>query len=314
MPLSEMMATLRSRGEDLVGFAQESVSSARTKALNSVNSMTTATAETLIVAKKRAEMKMQEALDTFFASKAFVTVRVQEGTAAMTAGYRHLRSGGVRSYAARGLTSLQERALSRYLAARKSIQSVVDATYKTAAAHALAVRSRLAAAGMQAQHRAETAGIAAKAKAVEAYSKVKTVAKDGHVQATTAGVLSGASALGAAGGATGLAAGSAVGAVLGVVPALFTFGLSIPVGAVIGGGTGCAVGATVGAATGAMSGGAAGYGAYARRSEIHQMSKSAVTRVSSGVDLVRSRAVASVDFVKDKASAVRANFAKAKAE
>lgn len=110
-----------------------------------------------------------------------------------------------------------------------------------------------------------------------------------------------------------LASGVAVGAALGVVPAFFTFGLSIPIGAAIGGGTGLAVGTTVGAAAGAVSGGAAGYGAYAKRGEIQEMRKNAMTRVSSGVDLVRGKAVASVDFVKDKASAVRARFAGAKA-
>ena len=147
-------------------------------------------------------------------------------------------------------------------------------------------------------------------------AKVKSAAKEGHVQATAAGMAGGAATLGATGAATGLLSGAAVGAALGVVPALFTFGLSIPLGAVLGGVSGCAVGTTAGVATGAMSGAAAGYGAYgayASRDELRQMGQTAMSRVCSGVDLVRGKAAASADFVKHKASAVQASFAKAKA-
>merc|ERR1711920_1121279 len=69
-------------------------------------------------------------------------------------------------------------------------------------------------------------------------------------------------------GTIGFVAGGAIG----FLPAIFTFGLSVPVFAVVGGGAGLCVGGT----TGALGGGAAGYGAYAKRSEIRQGAPNAV--------------------------------------
>lgn len=141
---------------------------------------------------------------------------------------------------------------------------------------------------------------------LEAKSKATAFAQDGHVRATAVGVTGGVATLGTTGAATGLCAGAAVGAAVGVVPALFTFGLSIPLGAVLGGGAGLFMGTAVGATAGAFTGGAAGYGAYAKRGEIQELRSKTVSRISSGVDLVKGKAVASRDFIKDKASAARA--------
>eukprot|EP00435_Cladocopium_sp_Y103_P032421 s1471_g8.t1 len=145
----------------------------------------------------------------------------------------------------------------------------------------------------------------AKDKASQAQQKAKEVVQDKHVQATAAGALGGAATLGASGGATGLAAGTVVGAAIGVLPALFTFGLSIPVGAAIGGGAGLAVGASVGACAGSVTGGAAGYQAYAKRDQIGEFRTNTVNKVTSGVDAVKGKAVASAQYLRDKASEAR---------
>eukprot|EP00930_Biecheleria_cincta_P006528 TRINITY_DN107553_c0_g1_i1.p1 TRINITY_DN107553_c0_g1~~TRINITY_DN107553_c0_g1_i1.p1 ORF type:complete len:319 (-),score=84.70 TRINITY_DN107553_c0_g1_i1:296-1195(-) len=137
------------------------------------------------------------------------------------------------------------------------------------------------------------------AKRVSANSleSAKAVAKNRHVQATAAGVASGA----VAGGASGMAAGGALGAVVGLVPALFTFGLSIPIGAAIGIGAGLAAGTTVGA----VGGGAAAYGVYAKKDEIREFKNGTMTKVSSGVDLMKLKASESADYIKGKASSAR---------
>merc|ERR1711963_1298540 len=127
----------------------------------------------------------------------------------------------------------------------------------------------------------------AKVKAVKVSSQATTAAKDGHVQATAAGVAGGAATLGATGAATGLAAGTALGAAVGLVPALFTFGLSIPIGAAIGGGCGLVAGTTVGGTTGFMGGGAVGYGAFTRREEIKTGLSAAKTKVKEGAGYVK---------------------------
>jgi len=137
----------------------------------------------------------------------------------------------------------------------------------------------------------------AKSASVKSLESAKAAAKNRHVQVTTAGVASGA----VAGGASGMAAGGALGAVVGLVPALFTFGLSIPIGAALGAGVGLAAGASVGA----VGGGAAGYGVYAKKDEIRELKNGTVTKVSSGVGLMKGKASESADYIKGKASSAR---------
>lgn len=145
----------------------------------------------------------------------------------------------------------------------------------------------------------------AKAKASQAHVKAKEVVQDHHVQATAVGVVGGGVLVGASGGATGLAAGTMAGAAVGVLPAIFTFGLSIPVGACIGAGAGLAVGAGVGASLGSAAGGAAGYQAYAKREQIGAMRQKTVRKVTESIDTVKGKAMASAQFLKDKASEAR---------
>lgn len=137
----------------------------------------------------------------------------------------------------------------------------------------------------------------AKSASLKSLESAKAAAKNRHVQVTTAGVASGA----VAGGASGMAAGGALGAVVGLVPALFTFGLSIPIGAALGAGVGLAAGASVGA----VGGGAAGYGVYAKKDEIRELKNGTVTKVSSGVGLMKGKASESADYIKGKASSAR---------
>ena len=322
--ISEVVQALRSRAALGAQTAKAKVLTIRDGAVASVNSVTTSVGETLSNAKQMAEAKVQEARQAVAAGQALVQGQLQQAQAAVTASYRQLRADGVRTWAAETTGALKKRALvagqciqqgaaSRYEAVRSSSRALAESMLAASKARVMLVQSRQAAARSKLQGDAVLLASSAKSKVAETYGKVQAAAKDGHVQATAAGVAGGAATLGATGGATGLAAGAAVGAALGVVPALFTFGLSIPIGAAIGGGTGCAVGATVGVASGAVRGGAAGYGANAKRSEIQQISQSAMTRVSSGVELVKGKAVASVGYVKDKTSAMRASLTKAKA-
>jgi len=207
--------------------------------------------------------------------------------------YKEFRTTGIKDFTQKyvgllshhsqtAVLSLKQLAIKQAQQARASTLALVGSVQDAAKARVVAVQTRVVQTYAKCHSKALDVVTTAKAKGVEISDKAKQAAKDGHVQATCAGVAGGAAALGATGGATGLAAGSAVGAALGLVPAIFTFGLSIPVGAAIGGGTGLAVGTTVGMTAGAVSGGAAGYGAYARKDDIQEMRTRAISRVSSG--------------------------------
>ena len=324
MTISGMVAALRVRAVEGVESAKAKVLTVRDGAVDRVSSTRAWVSETLNGAKQMAEAKVQEARQAVAVGQAFVIGQLEQPKAAVGARYQQLRSDGVRAWAAEASQAVRRRALTtgqgvwqgaatRYQAVRSSSRALAESVRGAVQANILEAQRRLVTARSQLHGEALHVAHTAKSKAVETYGKVQAAAKDGHVQATAAGMAGGAATLGATGGATGLAAGAAVGAALGVVPALFTFGLSIPIGAAIGGGTGCAVGAAVGAASGAVGGGAAGYGAYAKSNEIQQIGQSAKTRVSSGVDLVRGQAAASVHFVKDKATAMRMSLTKAKA-
>lgn len=160
-------------------------------------------------------------------------------------------------------------------------------------------------AAISAAEQAQSTASQARAKTTELSHTALEVVKDGQLQATAAGALSGAATLGAGAGATGLAAGSVLGAAAGVFPAFFTFGLSIPIGAALGGGAGLFVGAAVGSAAGAVGGGAAGYKVHANRHLIQAAKESTLEKVSSGAEYVRGRAFASAGFMKEKAAEVR---------
>eukprot|EP00931_Biecheleriopsis_adriatica_P000344 TRINITY_DN100370_c0_g1_i1.p1 TRINITY_DN100370_c0_g1~~TRINITY_DN100370_c0_g1_i1.p1 ORF type:complete len:322 (-),score=80.12 TRINITY_DN100370_c0_g1_i1:100-981(-) len=163
-----------------------------------------------------------------------------------------------------------------------------------------ASKAMMASATEASLERTRRAAQTAKVKSAELGSQAKEVASDGKVQATAIGAAGGAAMLGAGGGTTGLVAGSAVGALAGFVPAFFTFGLSIPVGAAIGGSTGLAVGTLVGGTAGALGGGAAGFGAYAHRSQIREGAAKTLAKVSSGADFVKGRAAAASGFLQEK--------------
>merc|ERR1711972_955164 len=98
--------------------------------------------------------------------------------------------------------------------------------------------------------------------------KVQTVAKNPHAQVTAASAAAGGVAVAVPCGTIGLVGG----AIVGLVPAVFTFGLSIPVFAVAGGGAGLCLGG----ATGALGGGAAGYGVFAKKAEIREVTANGV--------------------------------------
>lgn len=153
--------------------------------------------------------------------------------------------------------------------------------------------------------RAVELGALARTKASEVRAAAVEVASEGKFQATAVGAASGAAALGVTGGAAGMATGTVIGAAIGIVPAIITFGLSIPIGMAIGASTGLVLGTGVGGTAGALGGGAAGYGAYAKRSEIREGAQQTLAKVGDCAEFVKDKASASVGFVKQKAAMVR---------
>jgi len=146
-------------------------------------------------------------------------------------------------------------------------------------------------------------------KAKEVYTATGEVVSQKSFQTTAASAAAGAMTLGAGGAATGTLAGGAAGAVAGLPLALFTFGLSIPVGAMVGGGAGCVLGTAAGATTGFIGGGATGYGVYTKRGEIRSAAGSVAAKVQQGSDLVKGRAVKSVEYTKGMVVAAKARLA-----
>jgi len=220
--------------------------------------------------------------------------------------YKSLKENGLKNWCSENLEAAKGFSMRQVQWSVETTKGLVDSVKTTA--HGKLQETLTSIKGTHATGRSnvaktlENAKSKAKSKATEAQKKAKEVVQDKHVQATAAGVLGGAATLGVSGGATGLAAGTVVGGAIGVLPALFTFGLSIPVGAAIGGGAGLAVGASVGAMAGSVTGGAAGYQAYAKREQIGEFRTNTVNKVTSGVDAVKGKGVASAQYLRDKAS------------
>jgi len=155
-----------------------------------------------------------------------------------------------------------------------------------------------------------------KSKAITLAAGAREVAKNKSFQTTAASAAGGAVTLGTTGGVAGLATGTAVGAAVGVPAAFFTFGLSIPIGAAIGGTCGMVTGAAAGGTVGAVGAGAAGYGAYQKRDQITSVVSSSrnqiasvasktMTSVNDSAGFAKEKAVASAEYVKDRACVVR---------
>jgi len=212
-------------------------------------------------AKQRVVTMAQQRMLAVAASKEAMRGYLQNGQVLLLDAYKEFRATGVKEFSQKYAALLKqhtgEHALLLKQLAIKQSQQVKASSLAVVGS----VQSRVTTTYETCHSKAQQAVTSAKAKTVEISTKAKNVAKDGHVQATAAGVCGGAAALGAT--------------------------------------------------AGAVSGGAASYGAYARKDEINEMRTRAVSRVSSGVDLVRGKAVASVDYVKSQATLVRARFAKA---
>eukprot|EP00913_Durusdinium_trenchii_P003019 g2791.t1 len=286
-----IMAT-KARAVDILDLATVKVQALKVKGLESVASVKSRVMETVQQVKANAVARVEMLLTSAKSLKANAAKRLTYAKQAAGSSYSKLRKDML-SYVVFGISSLDNSARTSYRNAKATGVAFIASTRK-------AIRDRVKARVAAGRSRALKTVDQAKAKANEAKDKASAFAKDGHVRATALGVAGGMTTLGSTGAATGLCAGTAVGAAVGVVPALFTFGLSIPVGAVLGGGAGLFMGA--------VSGGAAGYGAYAKRGEIQELRSKTVSRISSGVDVVKGKATASAEFIKDKASAARARM------
>ncbi|CAE7570933.1 unnamed protein product [Symbiodinium natans] len=306
---TKVVTDVRAKAVEVVELAAVKAQAAKVRALESAHSLQT----------KAGQMKQSIVTSASEAKDAGIR-RAQMAKEAVGTSYTSLRTNGLRPWVSENVSMAMSfaatAARSSRAAAMRQVQWSVDSakamaqSVKTAMqTRVLNTRKAVLATYAKSKSRAMNAIDTAKTKAVEAKDKAKDVVHDKHVQATAAGVVGGAATLGVSGGATGLAAGTLVGGAIGILPALFTFGLSIPVGAAIGGGAGLAVGAAAGATAGAVSGGAAGYGAYAKRSQINEFRQDTVNKVSSSVDAVKGKAVASAQFLKDKAALARMRLA-----
>lgn len=239
--------------------------------------------------------------------------------AAAGASYEQLRVNGLQAWVADNAKAAQGLLASAALSVRSavstqyqrastgassSLKSIRDALHSRATALVTAARGAYANTVKTSLKAVETI----KVRASKLTTNAKAASQNSHVRATAAGVAGGAATLGATGAATGLATGTVLGAAVGVVPAFFTFGLSIPIAAAIGGGAGMAVGTTVGATAGAVGGGAAGYGVYAKKDQIEELKNGVVTKVASGMDVVKMKASSSASFLTGKASSVRSRL------
>eukprot|EP00930_Biecheleria_cincta_P054687 TRINITY_DN4103_c0_g1_i2.p1 TRINITY_DN4103_c0_g1~~TRINITY_DN4103_c0_g1_i2.p1 ORF type:complete len:330 (+),score=90.93 TRINITY_DN4103_c0_g1_i2:94-1083(+) len=284
---SELVAKTKSRAAESVELATVKVAAVKVQAVERVSNV-----------KQRITERVNQTIQKAHSLKAATAEQAIALKAAAGASYEKLRSDGMRAWVAEnwriaaGMTASAVRSV-REAANSQCCRAVTAASDATKTCKE-AVRSRMTALLANSKKTLETA----KVKAINASTTAKTIAKNGHVQATAVGVAGGAAAV----GASGMAAGGALGAVVGLVPALFTFGMSIPVGAALGAGAGLAAGATVGA----VSGGAAGYGVYAKKDKIVELKSGTITKVSSGMELVKLKAAESADYVKDKAASARA--------
>jgi len=311
-----LMAT-KARAADVLELATVKVQALQVETVQSLASLKARVIQRAQEIQSGAASRVQMLLTSVKSLKATAAQRLTDAKGAAGDSYAKLRKDGLRTwsrdniqlcreYVAFGLSSVDNAARSSYRNARATGLAFVASTRKAlmdrAEGTVKGAKAHLAAGKAKALQTVDTA----KVKASEARDKAQAFAQDGHVRATAVGMAGGVTTLGSTGAATGLCAGTVVGAAVGVVPALFTFGLSIPVGAALGGGAGLFMGTAVGATAGALSGGAAGYGAYAKRGEIQELRTKTISRISSGVDVVKGKAAASADFIKDKASAARA--------
>eukprot|EP00435_Cladocopium_sp_Y103_P015615 s2192_g3.t2 len=310
-----LMAT-KARAVDVLELAAVKVQSLKVEAVQSLASLKAKVLDTAEEMKKGAVSRAQMLLASAKSLKSTAAKKLADAKAAAGASYAKLRKDGVRTwshdnvqlaqeYVASSIASVDSAARSSYRNARATGLAFIESTRKSIKDRIQetveGAKARVAAGRAKALETVDSA----KAKASEARDKAHAFAKNDHVRATAVGVAGGATTLGTTGAATGLCAGTVVGAAAGVVPALFTFGLSIPVGAALGAGAGLFMGTAVGATAGALSGGAAGYGAYAKRGEIQELRTKTMSRISSGVDIVKGKAAASADYIKDRASAAR---------
>eukprot|EP00445_Apocalathium_hangoei_P058670 CAMPEP_0204093970 /NCGR_PEP_ID=MMETSP0360-20130528/190688_1 /ASSEMBLY_ACC=CAM_ASM_000342 /TAXON_ID=268821 /ORGANISM="Scrippsiella Hangoei, Strain SHTV-5" /LENGTH=744 /DNA_ID=CAMNT_0051043277 /DNA_START=76 /DNA_END=2313 /DNA_ORIENTATION=+ len=74
---------------------------------------------------------------------------------------------------------------------------------------------------------------------------------------------------------------------------------------------GLVLGTVAGATTGFLGGGVAGYGVYQKKDDIRGAVSSAYTKASGGAELVKGRAVKSVEYAKDAVVAAKARLARA---
>eukprot|EP00439_Symbiodinium_sp_Y106_P060074 s1562_g8.t2 len=301
---AKVIADVRAKAVEVAELAAVKAQTAKVRAVESVHSL-----------KAKAGQMRQSVVASASEAKDAGVRRAQMAKEAVGASYTSLRTNGVRSWVSENVQTARSLATAAVqksrAAAMRQVQWSVDTTKAMTQSVKTGIQTRMLNtkktvldAYAKGKSNAAKAVDTAKTKAVEAKDKAKEVVHDKHVQATAAGVVGGAATLGVSGGATGLAAGTVVGGAIGIIPALFTFGLSIPLGAAIGGGAGLAVGAAAGATAGAVSGGAAGYGAYAKRGQINEFRQSTmnkvfefrqgtVHKVSTSVDAVKGKAVAS---------------------
>ncbi|CAK9052945.1 Uncharacterized protein SCF082_LOCUS28920, partial [Durusdinium trenchii] len=318
---SEMasFSSAKARASSLKSEGMELIMATKARAVKIVEQTTVKIASVQSRLTETAMLRGERLLTSAKSLKATAAQSLSDVKTATRSSYSQLRQVGLRSwvgdhlqlvrgYMAAGISNWQEKAMKSYQASKARSLAFLASTRKALLDRVQqakdATKLQMAAKRSQALKTVEHA----KAKAVEAKDKAAAFARDDHVRATALGVAGGMTTLGTTGAATGLCAGTAVGAALGVVPALFTFGLSIPLGAALGGGAGLFMGTAVGATAGAVSGGAAGYGAYAKRGEIQELRSKTISRISSGVDVVKGKATASAEFLKDKASAARARM------
>jgi hypothetical protein len=245
---------------------------------------------------------VQTVVQGFKASAAAVAALPAEALTAILAAKSRAYSSAeaMRNLLANTYTDVCTKGAKAYLLALAS-----DAKVGTRNALAIAHEKSIAA-RKEAVERASKAALDAKATALGAAAAARSAAADKKFQVSAASAASGAVALGASGGATGLAAGGVFGAALGVVPAVFTFGLSIPVGAALGSGSGFIVGTLVGGTCGAVGGGAAGYGAYAKRTEISQYAGCVSDKATGAARALQERSTAAFGQATKCAEEVKA--------
>mmetsp|Transcript_84079 Transcript_84079/g.271782 ORF Transcript_84079/g.271782 Transcript_84079/m.271782 type:complete len:286 (-) Transcript_84079:278-1135(-) len=262
-------------------------------------------------------------------SLTFVQTRLDEAKVQVTE-FVMLAAAGVKQAAEKVSAPITSRIAGVLLTVKSARSAVLERAYQARAAVLdLATSTKARVVGLQAdvqakgiracvQDRATSAQLlarestaSAKERAGELYTVTGELVSQKSFPTTAASATAGAVTLGAGGAATGAMTGGLAGAVAGLPLALFTFGLSIPAGAVVGGGAGLVLGTVAGATTGFLGGGVAGYGVYQKKDDIRGAVSSAYTKASGGAELVKGRAVKSVEYAKDAVVAAKARLARA---